>query len=161
MLALNVRVTLALAALLFTVACGTPPGDGLGPTATVPSTPSPHSGTVPPTPTATALQGDDGRWYRVEVLSKGGLITGAALIMVAVFSGFAAGQFVSTQQMGFGLAFAIFIDATIVRSVLVPATMQLLGERNWYFPRFLQWVPRIGIEGAAGEAGPPPSRIDP
>ncbi|MDE2670114.1 MAG: MMPL family transporter [Chloroflexota bacterium] len=93
--------------------------------------------------------------------STGGLITGAALIMVAVFSGFAAGQFVSTQQMGFGLAFAIFIDATIVRSVLVPATMQLLGERNWYFPRFLQWVPRIGIEGAAFDAGPPPSHVEP
>ncbi|MCY3603972.1 MAG: hypothetical protein OXH12_12945 [Chloroflexi bacterium] len=44
---------------------------------------------------------------------------------------------------------------------LVPATMQLLGERSRYFPRFLQWVPRIGIEGAAVEAGPPPSRIDP
>ncbi len=60
----------------------------------------------------------------------------------------ATGQFVSTQQMGFGLAFAIFVDATIVRSVLVPATMKLLGGRNWYFPRFLEWTPRIGIEGA-------------
>ena len=83
--------------------------------------------------------------------STAGLITGAALIMVAVFSGFATGQFVSTQQMGFGLAFAIFVDATIVRSVLVPATMKLLGGRNWYFPRFLEWTPRIGIEGASPE----------
>jgi len=81
--------------------------------------------------------------------STAGLITGAALIMVAVFSGFASGQFVSTQQMGFGLAFAIFVDATIVRSVLVPASMKLLGEWNWYYPRFLEWVPRVGIEGTA------------
>lgn len=51
--------------------------------------------------------------------------------------------------MGFGLAFAIFIDATIARSVLVPATMKLLGDRNWYYPRFLEWAPRIGIDLAA------------
>ena len=89
--------------------------------------------------------------------STAGLITGAALIMVAVFSGFATGQFVSMQQMGFGLAFAIFVDATIVRSVLVPATMKLLGERNWYFPRFLEWVPRVGIEGAVRQERPAPS----
>ena len=76
--------------------------------------------------------------------------------MVAVFGGFAGGKFVSIQQMGFGLAFAIFVDATIVRSVLVPATMKLLGERNWYFPRFLEWVPRIGIEGAVQEERPAP-----
>ena len=76
-----------------------------------------------------------------------GLITGAALIMVAVFAGFAAGNFVSLQQMGFGLAVAVFIDATIVRSVLVPASMKLLGDRNWYFPRWLEWLPQIHIEG--------------
>ena len=79
--------------------------------------------------------------------STAGLITGAALIMVAVFCGFSTGQFVSTPQMGF--AFAIFIDATIVRSVLVPASMKLLGEWNWYYPRFLEWVPRVGVEGGS------------
>ena len=78
--------------------------------------------------------------------STAGLITGAALIMVAVFGGFATGQLVGFQQMGFGLAFAIFIDATIVRSVLVPATMKLLEDRNWYYPRFLEWAPRIGVD---------------
>jgi putative drug exporter of the RND superfamily len=78
--------------------------------------------------------------------STGGLITGAALIMVAVFSGFAAGRLVPLQQMGFGLAVAVFIDATIVRSVLVPASMKLLCARNWYLPRWLQWLPRLNVE---------------
>ncbi len=79
--------------------------------------------------------------------STGAIITGAALIMVAVFGGFAAGDLVMFQQMGFGLAVAIILDATIVRSVLVPATMKLLGDRNWYFPRWLEWIPEIHIEG--------------
>jgi putative drug exporter of the RND superfamily len=62
------------------------------------------------------------------------LITGAALIIVVVFSGFATGSLVAFQQMGFGVAVALLIDATIVRSVVIPAAMQLLGERNWYLP---------------------------
>ena len=78
-----------------------------------------------------------------------GIITGAALIMVAVFGGFAAGQMVMFQQMGFGLAVAVLIDATIVRSVLVPASMKLLGTRNWYLPRWLEWLPNLGVEGPA------------
>src|SRR5918996_836029 len=61
-----------------------------------------------------------------------GIITGAALIMVAVFIGFAAGRLGPLQQMGFGLAVAVFMDATIVRSLLVPASMRLLGDWNWY-----------------------------
>jgi RND superfamily putative drug exporter len=80
--------------------------------------------------------------------TTGGLITGAAIIMVAVFGGFAAGELVMMQQMGFGLAVAVFLDATIVRSVLVPATMRLLGDRNWYLPRWLQWLPDVRVEGA-------------
>jgi len=79
--------------------------------------------------------------------TTGGLITGAAAIMVAVFSGFAAGELVMLQQMGFGLAVAVFIDATLVRSVLVPASMKLLGDRNWYLPRWLEWIPNISVEG--------------
>ncbi len=79
--------------------------------------------------------------------STGAIITGAALIMVAVFGGFAAGDLVMFQQMGFGLAVAVILDATIVRSVLVPATMTLLGDRNWYFPSWLRWLPEIHIEG--------------
>jgi RND superfamily putative drug exporter len=51
------------------------------------------------------------------------------------------------QQMGFGLAVAVMLDATIVRSVLVPATMALLGDRNWYLPRWLQWLPDLRVEG--------------
>ena len=94
--------------------------------------------------------GDNTEAVAYGLRSTAGLITGAALIMVAVFCGFSTGQFVATQQMGFGLAFAIFIDATIVRSVLVPASMKLLGEWNWYYPSFLEWVPRIGVEGGPG-----------
>jgi RND superfamily putative drug exporter len=74
------------------------------------------------------------------------LITGAALIIVAVFLGFATGDLVMFQQMGFGVAVALLIDATIIRSVLLPAAMTLLGDLNWYLPTWLQWIPRIEIE---------------
>jgi putative drug exporter of the RND superfamily len=77
----------------------------------------------------------------------GKIITGAAAIMVVVFSGFAAGSLSSFQQLGFGLAVAIALDATVVRSVLVPATMRLLGDWNWYLPAWLSWLPDIRIEG--------------
>ena len=76
------------------------------------------------------------------------LITGAALIIIAVFWGFAMGDTIAFQQMGFGVAVALLIDATIVRSVLVPATMKLLGERNWYLPSWLAWLPDVRVEGA-------------
>jgi putative drug exporter of the RND superfamily len=56
------------------------------------------------------------------------------------------------QQMGFGIAIALLIDATLVRSVLVPAAMQLLGERNWYLPAWLQWLPRFDVERHAEQA---------
>jgi putative drug exporter of the RND superfamily len=79
--------------------------------------------------------------------TTGGIITGAALIMVVVFTAFAAGRLGALQQMGFGLAVAVLIDATIVRSILVPATMKLLGDRNWFFPSWLEWLPRINVEG--------------
>ncbi|MDH4278015.1 MAG: MMPL family transporter, partial [Acidimicrobiia bacterium] len=88
------------------------------------------------------------------------IITGAALIMVAVFGGFAAGDLVMFQQMGFGLGVAVILDATIVRSVLVPATMELLGDRNWYFPHWLEWLPEIHVEGMASpEPQPDPDEI--
>jgi RND superfamily putative drug exporter len=76
------------------------------------------------------------------------IITGAALIIVAVFSGFARGDLIMFQQMGFGVAVALLIDATIIRSVLLPSVMKLLGEWNWYLPRWLGWLPRLRIEGA-------------
>ena len=77
------------------------------------------------------------------VRSTAGIITGAALIMAAVFGGIAMGDLVMFQQMGFGLAVAVLLDATIVRSVLVPAAMELLGDRNWYLPSFLHWLPDL------------------
>jgi uncharacterized membrane protein YdfJ with MMPL/SSD domain len=82
------------------------------------------------------------------VASTGRIITGAALIIVAVFSGFARGDLVMFQQMGFGVAVALLLDATIVRLALVPAAMELLGERNWYLPSWLGWLPDIHVEGA-------------
>ena len=78
--------------------------------------------------------------------STSSLITGAALIMVAVFSGFASGDMVINQQAGFGLAVAVLLDATLVRSILVPASMQLLGSRNWYLPYWLGWLPDLRVE---------------
>jgi putative drug exporter of the RND superfamily len=80
--------------------------------------------------------------------STASIITGAALIMVAVFGGFALGPLSMFQQMGFGLAVAVILDATIVRMVLVPASMELLGDKNWYFPSWLEWLPNISIEGS-------------
>jgi uncharacterized membrane protein YdfJ with MMPL/SSD domain len=69
--------------------------------------------------------------------------------MVAVFAIFATLSFLEFKEMGVGLAAAILIDATIIRGVLLPATMKLLGERNWYLPRWLGWLPRVGLEGPA------------
>ena len=76
------------------------------------------------------------------------IITGVAAIMVVVFTAFATAGLVMFQQLGFGLAVAILLDATIVRLVLVPASMRLLGNWNWYFPRWLEWLPRVQVEPA-------------
>jgi putative drug exporter of the RND superfamily len=86
------------------------------------------------------------------VASTARIITGAALIIIAVFWGFAMGDLIMFQQMGFGVAVALLIDATIVRGVLVPAAMKLLGDRNWYLPRWLAWLPDAHVEGAPGRA---------
>ena len=99
--------------------------------------------------------GDNAASVAYGLRSTAHIITGAAAIMMVVFSGFAMGEMVEMQQMGFGLAVAVFLDATIVRSVLVPASMQLLGARNWYFPRWLNWLPKIQVEGES--AAPPPA----
>jgi uncharacterized membrane protein YdfJ with MMPL/SSD domain len=90
--------------------------------------------------------------------TTGGIITGAAVIMVAVFAGFAAGRLVFLQETGFGLAVAVLIDATLVRSVLVPAAMTLLGKWNWYLPTWLGWLPQFRIEGAPAPALAEPER---
>jgi RND superfamily putative drug exporter len=78
------------------------------------------------------------------------LITGAALIIIAVFVGFAAGDQVEFQQMGFGVAVSLLIDATLVRLVLLPAVLALLGERTWYLPRWLGWLPHVDIDSPGG-----------
>ena len=77
------------------------------------------------------------------------IITGAALIIVAVFLGFAMGDLIMFQQMGFGVAVALLIDATVIRSVILPSAMKLLGRWNWYLPRWLEWLPRLEAEGRA------------
>jgi uncharacterized membrane protein YdfJ with MMPL/SSD domain len=70
-------------------------------------------------------------------------VTSAALVMVAVFAIFATLSTLDIKQMGVGLAVAVLIDATIIRGVLLPATMKLLGDWNWYLPRGLRWLPRV------------------
>jgi len=78
--------------------------------------------------------------------STAGVVTSAALVMVAVFGSFALGSDQLAKQIGIGLAAAILIDATIVRAILLPATMKLLGERNWYLPTRLGWLPKVEHE---------------
>ncbi len=94
--------------------------------------------------------GDNDEAVAHGVGSTARLITGAALIIVAVFAGFARGDVVMFQQMGFGVAVSLLVDATIIRSVVVPAAMKLLGERNWYLPAWLGWLPQISVEGRRG-----------
>jgi RND superfamily putative drug exporter len=88
------------------------------------------------------------------VASTARIITGAALIIIAVFSGFARGELIMFQQMGFGVAVALLIDATIVRSILLPSAMKLLGRWNWYLPSWLSWLPRLQIEAAQPSESP-------
>ncbi len=90
--------------------------------------------------------GDNAQAVAYGLQSTGGMITGAALIMVAVFGGFAAGETIVNQLVGFGLAVAVFLDATLVRSVLVPASMEVLGRGNWYLPSWLRWLPDLRVE---------------
>jgi RND superfamily putative drug exporter len=82
-----------------------------------------------------------------------GVVTSAAIVMVAVFAVFATLSSMEFKQMGVGLAFAILIDATLVRGVLLPATMKLLGDANWYLPRGLGWLPRVRHEVSLESAG--------
>lgn len=89
------------------------------------------------------------------VQSTAGIITGAALIMIAVFAGMGSGQLVVLQQLGFGLAMAVLLDAFVVRVVIAPAMIGLIGNRYWWLPRWLEWLPHIAIEGppSYGEEG--------
>ena len=90
--------------------------------------------------------GDNDEAVAYGVASTARLITGAALIIIAVFVGFARGDLVMFQQMGFGVAISLLIDATLIRSVLLPASMKLLGNANWYLPSWLRWLPDLHVE---------------
>jgi RND superfamily putative drug exporter len=90
--------------------------------------------------------GDNEEAVSYAVATTARVITGAALIIIVVFVGFASGQLVESQQVGFGVGVALLIDATIVRCVLVPASMKLLGRWNWYLPSWLGWLPDPHVE---------------
>ena len=94
--------------------------------------------------------GDTGAAVVFGVGSTGGIITGAAAIMVAVFAGMAMGDLAIFQQLGFGLACAIAIDATIVRIAIVPSAMTLTGRACWYLPRWLRWLPKVRMDEGEG-----------
>jgi uncharacterized membrane protein YdfJ with MMPL/SSD domain len=87
------------------------------------------------------LKSEDAVSYGIR--STAGVITSAAIIMVAVFGTFATMPSVSMKEAGLGLAFAVLIDATVIRAVLLPAAMTLLGDRNWYLPKWLGWLPEL------------------
>ncbi|HWM64213.1 MAG TPA: MMPL family transporter [Solirubrobacterales bacterium] len=80
---------------------------------------------------------------RSGILATAGTVTSAAMVMVAVFAVFATLSIIDMKEMGVGLAVAVLIDATIVRAILLPAAMKLLGDRNWYLPSSLSWLPRV------------------
>ena len=77
------------------------------------------------------------------IVSTAGGVSSAALVMVGAFAVFALMPILDMKEMGIGLAAAVLIDATLIRAVLLPATMKLLGERNWYLPKWLEWLPRL------------------
>jgi uncharacterized membrane protein YdfJ with MMPL/SSD domain len=92
------------------------------------------------------------------IRTTAGVVTSAAVVMIAVFAIFATLSLLIFKQLGIGLAVAVLIDATIIRGVLLPATMKLLGDWNWYLPRWLEWLPRVGP--GAGSYQPPSEESD-
>jgi RND superfamily putative drug exporter len=82
------------------------------------------------------------------IKSTAGVVTSAAVVMVCVFAVFGTLSWMMFKQMGLGLAFAVLLDATLIRGVLLPATMTLLGNRNWWLPRSLGWLLETAPEGA-------------
>jgi RND superfamily putative drug exporter len=90
-----------------------------------------------------------------------GTITSAAAIMVCVFAVFVTLPLAIIKQLGLGLAVAIFLDATIVRSILLPATMRLLGDWNWWLPRWLSWLPHVTVEGDVPDSDDEPAAAPP
>jgi RND superfamily putative drug exporter len=83
------------------------------------------------------------------ITTTAGVVTSAAVVMVGAFAVFALMPIIDMKEMGLGLAAAVLIDATLVRAVLLPATMKLLGDKNWYLPSWLTWLPRLEHEGSA------------
>jgi RND superfamily putative drug exporter len=101
---------------------------------------------------------------RTGIAGSAGTVTSAAIVMVMVFSVFATLSFIDFKEMGIGLAVAILIDATIIRGILLPATMKLLGDWNWYLPRWLQWLPQAGRDSAPNRESAPigePGGVEP
>jgi uncharacterized membrane protein YdfJ with MMPL/SSD domain len=94
------------------------------------------------------------------IKTTAGVVTSAAIVMVFVFSIFGTLSVVMLKQFGVGLATAVLIDATIVRAVLLPAVMKLLGDWNWYLPRWLEWLPKLEHDGPVAEA-PAPIAVEP
>ena len=89
------------------------------------------------------------------IKSTAGVVTSAAIVMMLVFGVFATMPIIDMKEMGIGLAAAILIDATIVRGVLLPATMKLLGAWNWYLPSWLEWLPRLESERSVDQGVAP------
>src|SRR5690349_17259381 len=89
------------------------------------------------------------------IKTTAGVVTSAAVVMISVFAIFATLSLLIFKELGIGLAVAVLIDATIIRAVLLPATMKLLGDWNWYLPRWLEWLPHVG---PGGEPELPPDR---
>jgi putative drug exporter of the RND superfamily len=86
------------------------------------------------------MRTEDAVGYAIK--NTAGVVTSAAVVMVAVFSVFGSLSFIVFKQMGVGLAIAVLLDATLIRGVLLPASMQLLGDRNWWLPKSLSWLPK-------------------
>jgi RND superfamily putative drug exporter len=100
------------------------------------------------------------------IKTTAGVVTAAAVVMVFVFLTFATLSMIQLKEMGVGLAVAVLLDATVVRALLLPATMKLLGPRNWYLPRWLGWLPRTSRPAPPPAAAPsarqpPVSAMDP
>src|SRR5205085_11010140 len=88
------------------------------------------------------------------IRSTASTVTAAAAVMVGVFAIFASLRTLDIKQMGVGLAVAVFLDATLIRGVLLPAAMKLLGDWNCYLPSWLEWLPSLSPEGAPAEKAP-------
>ena len=98
------------------------------------------------------------------IKTTAGVVTSAAAVMISVFAIFATLSLLIFKQLGIGLAVAVLIDATLIRGVLLPATMKLLGDWNWYLPRWLEWLPRVTAETPAPARAPkpePPTQPEP